>query len=187
MTETTQTDDVIEIDPLSDPFETKFSEVELICPRCTSMWSPPVAVTVNAGTDPEAKEGVLRGTMHKVTCPACKEHTYDIDQIWDWYDPEERLVIQFRPKWEYKAGGEEEVYLKRLEALVMKYVDYDVRVDVSFGFQDAIDKYFGGEEAVAAAKERAEQERQERRAYGSIVREQQESRMAAKSTGETTA
>lgn len=180
MTDTTNT-----IDPLSDPFQTKFSEVELVCPKCTSMWSPPVALTVNAATDPECKEGVLRGTMHNVTCPACKNHTYDIDQIWDWYDPEERLLIQFRPKWEYKAGGGEEVYLKRLEALVMKYVDYEIRVDVSFGFQDAIDKYFGGEEAVAAAKARAERERQERRAYGSIVREEQEARIAAKAGSDT--
>ncbi len=185
MTDTTQTDGTVAIDPKSDPFETKFSEVELICPKCTSMWSPPVAMTVNAGTDPECKEGILRGTMHRVTCPACKEHTYDIDQIWDWYDPEERLLIQFRPKWEYKAGGEEEVYLKRLEALVMKYADYDIRVDVSFGYQYAIDKYFGGEEAVAAALERAERERQEHRAYGSIVREEHEARMAAKAGNST--
>lgn len=184
MSETT-TGEVV-IDPRSDPFQTKFSEVELVCPKCNAMWSPPVAVTVNAATDPEAKEGILRGTMHRVLCPSCKDHEYNIDQIWDWYDPEERLIIQFRPKWEYKAGGEEEVYLKRLEALIMKYVDYDVRVDISFGFQDAIDKYFGGDEAIAAAKARAQREREERRAYGSIVREEQAARLAAaRASGET--
>lgn len=178
MTEPTTHETQVVADTSGDPFETKFSEVELICPRCTAMWSPPVAVTVNARTDPEAKEGILRGTMHKVRCPRCKEHEYDIDQIWDWYDPEEKLVIQFRPKWEYKAGGEEEVYLTRLEALVMKYADFDVRVDVSFGFGDAIAKYFGGEEEVANAMARAQRERDENRPYGSIVAEEAAARMA---------
>lgn len=165
-------------DTSGDPFETKFSEVELVCPKCTAMWSPAVAVTVNARTDPQAKEGILRGTMHKARCPRCKEHEYDVDQIWDWYDPEEKLIIQFRPKWEYKAGGEEEVYLKRLEALVLKYAEHDVRVDVSFGFGDAIAKYFGGEEGVAAAQARAQRERDEHRPYGSIVADEAVARMA---------
>lgn len=155
-----------------DPFKTRFSEVELICPKCNAMWSPPVAVMVNAATDPQAKEGILRGTMHQVRCPACKGHEYNVDQIFDFYDPEEQLLIQFRPAWEFKAGGGEEVYLKRLEALVLKYAEHDIRVDVSFGFDDAIAKYFGGDEAVEAAKARAEQERRERRPYGSIVAEQ---------------
>lgn len=185
MTESTQSEEIQTIDPSSDPFETKFSEVELVCPRCTALWSPAVAVTVNARTDPHAKEGVLRGTMHRSRCPRCKAHEYNIDQVWDWYDPEERLIIQFRPKWEYKAGGGEEVYFKRLEALIMKYADYDVRVDVSFGFDDAIAKHFGGEEAVAAANERAERERAEGRPYGSIVAEQAAARYANKAAEET--
>ena len=180
MTESTPPEDAQNIDPTSDPFETKFSEVELLCPKCTAMWSPAVAVTVNARTDPQAKEGVLRGTMHKSRCPRCRAHEFNIDQIWDWYDPEERMVIQFRPKWEYKAGGGEEVYLKRLEALVLKYADYDVRGDVCFGFDDAIAKYLGGEEAVSAAKERAQREREEGRAYGSIVAEEAAARTAQK-------
>ncbi|HEX2280508.1 MAG TPA: CpXC domain-containing protein [Thermomicrobiales bacterium] len=155
-----------------DMFKTRFSEVELLCPKCNATWSPPVAVMVNASTDPQAKEGILRGTMHRVRCPACKRHEYEIDQIFDFYDPDEGLLIQFRPRWEFNAGGGEDVYLKRLEALILKYAEHDVRVDVSFGFSDAIEKYFGGEEAVEAAKSRAEQERKERRAYGSIVAEQ---------------
>jgi hypothetical protein len=167
-------------DSEEDRFKTKFSEVELICPKCTAMWSPAVAVMVNADTDPQAKEGVLRGTMHKSRCPRCKEHEFDIDQIWEWYDPEEKLLIQFRPKWEYKAGGEEEVYFKRLETLVLKYADHDIRVDVSFGFDDAIARYFGGQDEVEAAMARAEQERKERRAYGSIVAEQAAARKAMK-------
>jgi hypothetical protein len=169
-----------------DPFKTRFSEVELICPKCTASWSPPVAMMVNAETDPQAKEGVLRGTMHRVRCPRCKEHEFMIDQIWEWYDPEEGLLIQFRPKWEYKAGGEEEVYLKRLEALVLKYADHDIRVDISFGYEDAIEKYFGGQEAVDAAHARAAQERAEGRAYGSIVAEEAAARAAKKSDKETT-
>jgi hypothetical protein len=168
-----------------DPFETKFSEVELICPKCTAMWSPPVAVTVNARTDPQAKEGILRGTMHRSQCPRCKQYELDIDQVWDWYDPEEKLIIQFRPKWEYRAGGGEEVYLKRLEALVMKYAEHDVRVDVSFGFADAIAKYFGGDEGVAAAEARAERERAEGRQYGSIAAEEAAARYARKKAEET--
>lgn len=180
MTETIFPGESVILDTSNDPFDTKFSEVELICPRCQAMWSPPVAVTVNGRTDPEAKEGILRGTMHRTRCPRCKEHEYNIDQIWDWFDPDEQLIIQFRPKWEYKAGGEEEVYLKRLEALVLKYADFDVRVDVSFGFDDAIARYFGGEEAVAEAMARAERERNEGREYGSIVKEEALARMAKK-------
>lgn len=187
MTESTLPEEAQTIDPASDPFETKFSEVELLCPRCTAMWSPAVAVTVNAGTDPQAKEGILRGTMHRSRCPRCKEHEYNIDQVWDWYDPEERLVIQFRPKWEYRAGGGEEVYFNRLEHLILKYADYDVRVDVSFGFDDAIAKHFGGEEAIAAAEERAQRERDEGREYGSIVAEESAARMAKKMAEESTA
>lgn len=183
MTETKQTDSASMDDQPQDPFVTKFSEVELICPRCNAMWSPPVAVMVNAATDPQAKEGILRGTMHRVRCPRCKQHEYDIDQIWDWYDPEEKLLIQFRPKWEYKAGGEEEVYFKRLEALVLKYADYDVRVDVSFGYQDAIARYFGGEEGVQAAMARAQQERDEQRPAGSIVAEQAAARASRSGDG----
>ena len=174
MTETTTPS----VDISNDPFETKFSEVELICPKCTAMWSPPVAVTVNGRTDPEAKEGVLRGTMHRARCPRCKEHEYNIDQIWDYFDPDQNLIIQFRPKWEYKAGGEEEVYFARLETLVMKYADHDVKVDVAFGFEDAIAKHLGGEEAVAQAMARAEREREEGREYGSIVKEEAIARMA---------
>lgn len=144
------------------------------------MWSPPVAVMVNAATDPEAKEGILRGTMHKSRCPACKGHEYDIDHIFEWYDPEEKLLIQFRPAWEYRAGGGEEVYLKRLESLILKYAEHDIRVDVSFGFDWAIGKYFGGEEEVAAAHARAERERAEGRPYGSIAKEMAEARAKAR-------
>jgi hypothetical protein len=60
--------------------------------------------------------------------------------------------------WEFKAGGGEEVFYKRLEDLVMKYQNDEVRVDVVFGMQELIDKYLGGEEAAAAAMRRRDKE-----------------------------
>ncbi|CAN5739703.1 hypothetical protein BH23CHL2_BH23CHL2_30020 [soil metagenome] len=137
---------------------TRFTEVELLCPKCRSEWSPGVAVLINAKTDPAATEGVLRGTMHRSRCPACKGHVHDIMHIWDYYDPDNQQIIQVRMDWEYKAGGGEEVYFKRLEDLVMKYQNDDVKVDVVFGMQELIDKYLGGQEAVDAAMRRRDKE-----------------------------
>ncbi|MEZ4521437.1 MAG: CpXC domain-containing protein [Thermomicrobiales bacterium] len=137
---------------------TRFTEVELMCPKCRSEWSPGVAMLINAKTDPAATEGILRGTMHRSRCPACKGYVHDIMHIWDYYDPDNDQIVQVRMDWEYKAGGGEEVYFKRLEDLVMKYQNDDVKVDVVFGMQELIDKYLGGEEAVEAAMRRRDKE-----------------------------
>ena len=137
---------------------TRFTEVELTCPRCRGQWSPGVAVLINARTDPAATEGILRGTMHRSRCPACKGFVHDIMHIWDYYDPDNEQIVQVRMGWEYKAGGGEEVYFTRLEALVMKYQEDEVKVDVVFGMQELIDKYLGGQEAVDAAMRRREKE-----------------------------
>lgn len=159
-------------DETKDRFATEYTEVELVCPRCQVQWSPTVARFVNAETHPMAKEGILRKSMHRARCPSCRRYELEVDQIFDYYDPQEKLVIQFRPAWEFKAGGGEEIYWVRLEQLIEKYAGDDVRVDVVFGFDDMIAKHLGGDEAVAAAQERAEQERAEGKAPGSIAIEQ---------------
>jgi hypothetical protein len=146
------------IDQFPAHLRTKFTEVELMCPKCRSEWGAGVAVLVNAKTDPAATEGVLRNTMHRSRCPACKGYVHDINHIWDYYDPDRQLIVQVRMAWEYKAGGGEEVFYKRLEDLVMKYQNDEVRVDVVFGMQELIDKYLGGEEAVTAAMRRRDKE-----------------------------
>ncbi len=165
-------------------FATEYTEVELICPRCHAQWSPPVARFVNIETHPMAKEGILRKSMHRARCPSCKAYELEIDQIFDYYDPDEKLVLQFRPAWEFKAGGGEEMYWRRLEALIEKYSEDDVRVDVVFGFDDMIAKHLGGEEAVAASQERAVQERAEGKAPGSIAVEQAAAARAEKESGD---
>lgn len=137
---------------------TEYTEVDLRCPKCNAVWSPPVARFVNVKTHPAVREGILRKTMHVSRCPACKGHEYDINQIWDYYDPDEGIIVQIRPRWEYKAGGGEKVYLDRVETLVLKYQEDDVRVDVVFGFDEMIERYLGGQEAVDAAMRRREHE-----------------------------
>ncbi len=137
---------------------TKFTETELMCPKCRSEWGAGVAVLINAKTDPAAIEGILRGSMHRSRCPACKGYVHDIMHIWDYYDPDNQQIVQVRMDWEYKAGGGEDVYFKRLESLVMKYQEDDVKVDVVFGMQELRDKYLGGQEAVDAAMRRRDKE-----------------------------
>jgi hypothetical protein len=137
---------------------TQYSEVTVICPSCRAQWSPSVVTIVNIGTDPQGREGILRGSIHRPACPRCKR-IMELDHIFSVYDPERQLVVQVRPKWEFNAGGGEEVYWKRLEDLVLKHAEDEVVVDVVFGYADLIDKYLGGQAAVEAARARANAER----------------------------
>jgi len=132
------------------PLETQFTEIDMICPRCQARWGAPVARVVNIGTSPDARLGILLKTMHRTHCPACKFER-EIDTIFDYYDPDQQLVVQIRPEWEYHAGGGEDWYWERYEDLVEKYAEVEVRVDVVFGFDSMIEKYLGGESAVEAA------------------------------------
>lgn len=158
-------------------FETAYTEVELICRKCHAKWSPVVASFINFGTDPKGREGILRKTIHHSFCPVCKTHV-NIDQIFAVYDPERQLVVQVRLPWEFRAGGGEEMYWKRLEQFVMDWADEDVRVDVVFGYDELIEKHLGGQAAVDAATARAEQEKQQGLAAGSLVGDPLETRTA---------
>lgn len=167
--------------PTIERMKTSYTETELICPKCKARWSPVVANFVNFETDPVGKEGMLRKTMHHAYCPACKFHV-EVDHIFSIYDPEVNTVVQVRPKWEFKAGGGEEMYWTRLEQLLLKWADQDVKVDVVFGYDELIEKYLGGEEAVAAAMRRNEQEKSEGLESGTIAKQ-----LAADRTGSSTA
>jgi hypothetical protein len=138
--------------------ETRFMEIEVVCRRCQSKWQPPIAKFVNVKTDPDARLGILLKTMHNSYCPHCKTPR-EIETTFEYYDPDQGLLVQIRPEWEFKAGGGEDWYLKRFEDLVHKYSDTDIRVDVVFGFQEMIDKYLGGEQGVVEAKAEWEQRR----------------------------
>lgn len=153
---------------LDERLKTKYNETELNCPRCRARWSPVVADVINFGADPKGREGILRKSIHHSYCPACKYHMR-IDHIFVTYDPDENLLVQVRPAWELKAGGGEEYYWTRLEDAVLKYQDLDVRVDVVFGYDELIEKYLGGQPAVDAALQRAEQEREQKLASGSLA------------------
>ncbi len=147
--------------------ETQYTEVEMRCVSCQAIWNPAVARQVNVGTHPDARLGILLGTMHRTRCPICKQPR-DIDVIFDYYDPDRNLIIQVRPEWEFHAGGGEDWYWTQYENVVNKYAEKEVKVDVVFGFKEMIDKYLGGDEAVAAAKvewkERVARETAEREA-----------------------
>uniref|UniRef100_A0A7C2WRR3 CpXC domain-containing protein n=2 Tax=Thermorudis TaxID=1649508 RepID=A0A7C2WRR3_9BACT len=130
---------------------TEFTEIEMRCVPCNASWSAPVARRVNVATHPDARLGILLKTMHRTACPLCKTPK-EIDTIFDYYDPERKLVVQVRPSWEIHAGGGEDWYWARYEDLVLKYANYDVRVDVVFGFDEMIEKYLGGQEAVEVAQ-----------------------------------
>lgn len=138
---------------------TEFTEIEMRCVPCNASWSAPVVRRVNVATHPDARLGILLKTMHRTACPLCKKPR-EIETIFDYYDPEGKLVVQVRPAWEIRAGGGEDWYWARYEDLVLKYATYDVRVDVVFGFDEMIEKYLGGQEAVAAARREWEARRQ---------------------------
>lgn len=170
-----QQDQVVSEGSLEERFpehlRTQYTELDLTCPRCHSTWQPAVATLVNVKTHPQAREGILRKSMHRSRCPACKQHEYEVDHIFDYYDPDQNLVVQVRPRWEYKAGGGEDVYWDRLEHLVLRYAEQeaDVQVDVVFGFDEMIEKHLGGQEAVERAMARREREIQEKLPPGSIL------------------
>ena len=155
----------VEID---ERLATKYNETELNCPKCRARWSPVVADVINFGTDPKGREGILRKSIHHAYCPACKHHM-EIQHIFVVHDPDENLLVQVRPAWEFNAGGGEEYYWTRLEDAILKYQDLDVRVDVVFGVDNLIEKYLGGQAAVDAALERAAQEREQKLASGSLA------------------
>ena len=132
--------------------ETEYTEVEMRCAGCKSKWDAPVARQVNVQTHPDARLGILLGTMHRTRCPVCKT-SREVEVIFEYYDPDQELVLQVRPDWEFAAGGGEDWYWERYEDLVKKYAETEVRVDVVFGFDQMIEKYLGGDAARAAARE----------------------------------
>jgi hypothetical protein len=148
--------------------QTRYSETELICQKCQARWSPVVAMFINFETDPKGREGILRKSIHHAYCPACKFHV-EIDHIFSTYLPDENLVVQVRPKWEFKAGGGEEMYWKRLEQLIGDWADVDVKVDVVFGLDEMIEKYLGGQAEAEAALTRASSEREQGLESGTLL------------------
>ena len=131
--------------------ETEYASIDMICPHCRSQWEAPFARLVNVKTDPNGRLGALLGTMHKSHCPFCKTPR-DVEVIWEYYDPDQQLLIQVRPEWEFHAGGGEDWYWARYEDLVEKYKEHEVRVDVVFGFDELIEKHLGGQAAVEEAR-----------------------------------
>ena len=131
--------------------ETSYSSLDLHCRNCQARWETPVARLVNVKTHPDGRLGILLGTMHRPSCPVCRT-PHDPEPIFDYYDPDQQLVVQVRPAWEFHAGGGEDWYWARYEDLVERYADVDVRVDVVFGYQEMIDKYLGGQAAVETAQ-----------------------------------
>lgn len=131
--------------------ETCFTSREVVCRHCATGWEEPVARVVNVSTDPDARLGILLGTMHQAACRACAT-VQTLDVIVDYYDPVRALLVQIRPAWERAAGGEA-WYWERLEALILQYQELPVRVDVVFGFGELIERHLGGAMAVAEARE----------------------------------
>jgi phage FluMu protein Com len=131
-------------------FETRFEEIDVVCPRCQTTWQPAIARFVNVRTHPDARLGLLLNKMHHSNCPRCKSPKF-IETNFEYYDPDHQLLVQIRPEWQIRAGGGEDYYLECFEQLVNKYADVDVRVDVVFGYQEIIERHLGGDDAVAEA------------------------------------
>jgi hypothetical protein len=131
--------------------ETEYTHLDMRCTNCQVLWEAPLVRIANAKTHPDARLGILLGTIHQPRCPSCRA-IHNPEPIFDYYDPDQGIVVQVRPEWEVKAGGGEDWYWARYEDLVITYAEVDVRVDVVFGLQEMVDKYLGGQEAVDAAR-----------------------------------
>lgn len=50
-----------------------FEPTAITCPKCNDTFSAPTAETVNVTRLPAARDWIMNGTFHHVTCPSCTE------------------------------------------------------------------------------------------------------------------
>jgi len=96
---------------------------------------------LNATESPHLVERARANQFNYKRCPICHTIEY-VEHPWTFYDPARTLLVQVRPAWEWHAGGGEEWYAARLEDLFDRWAEHDVRIDVVFGPEQLIGRYF---------------------------------------------
>jgi hypothetical protein len=126
--------------PAIDPLATFWTELDLRCRDCSIIHYVNFCTLLNAEESPHLVERARRNQFNYKRCPVCRKIEY-VEHPWTFYDPQRKLVVQIRPEWEWHAGGGEEWYAARLEDLFDKWAEYDVRLDVTFGPEQFIERY----------------------------------------------
>ncbi len=129
--------------PESDPWATRWTELDLRCPKCNIIHYVPVCIFLNARESPELVQRVINGQFNLKRCPLCRK-IEPVDYAWVFFDPERKLAVQVRSEWEYHAGGGEEWYAARLEDFLERWAEHDVRIDVVFRQEDLIERFLQG-------------------------------------------
>jgi hypothetical protein len=74
-----------------------FETESFTCTDCRRPFDAPTAETINVGRMPHAREQILSGTFHRVTCPQCGVRI-EIDRTFLYTDPGRRHFAQVFPK-----------------------------------------------------------------------------------------
>jgi len=142
--------DLDELIPPVDPLATYWTELDLRCRDCSIIHYVNFCTFLNAEESPHLVERARMNQFNYKRCPLCKKIEY-VEHPWTFYDPRRKLVVQVRPEWEWHAGGGEEWYAARLEDLFDKWAEHDVKIDVTFGPAQFIEKYLADEESGSRA------------------------------------
>jgi hypothetical protein len=134
--------------PEIDPLATFWTELDLFCRDCGITHYVSFCTLLNAEESPHLVERAKANQMNYKRCPLCKKIEY-VQHPWTFFDPQRKLVVQIRPEWEWHAGGGEEWYDARLEDLFDKWSEHDVKLDVTFGPEQFIERYLRDEEVVS--------------------------------------
>ena len=130
--------------PEIDPLATYWTEFDLFCRDCGITHYVNFCTLLNTDESPHLVERAKLNQMNYKRCPICKKIEY-VQHPWTFYDPQRKLVVQIRPEWEWHAGGGEEWYDARLEDLFDKWSEHDVKLDVTFGPAQFIERYLKDE------------------------------------------
>ena len=134
--------------PEIDPLATFWTELDLFCRDCGITHYVSFCTLLNAEESPHLVERAKANQMNYKRCPLCKKIEY-VQHPWTFFDPQRKLVVQIRPEWEWHAGGGEEWYDARLEDLFDKWSEYDVKLDVTFGPEQFIERYLRDDEVAS--------------------------------------
>ena len=126
--------------PEIDPLATYWTELDLFCKHCNITHYVNFCTLLNAEESPHLVERARLNQFNYKRCPVCRRIEY-VEHPWTFFDPQRKLVVQVRPEWEWHAGGGEEWFAARLEDLFDKWSEHDVRLDVTFGPEQFIERY----------------------------------------------
>jgi hypothetical protein len=143
-----------ELIPEIDPLATCWTELDLFCRDCNITHYVNFCTLLNAEESPNLVERARANQHNHKRCPLCKKIEL-VQHPWTFFDPQRKLVVQIRPEWEWHAGGGEEWYAARLEDLFDKWAEHDVKIDVTFGPEQFIERYLKDEQESGRTGEQA--------------------------------